>query len=305
MKHYETLGLKKNATEKEIRKAYRELSLKWHPDRNNGSKESEKKFKEICAAYEVLSDPDKRKVYDKYGESGLDGEVPPGFSGQPRPPGYGFHAGNAEDIFKSFFGTSNVFDVHDDIFSRHGRPRSHHRKQKPVYKDLWCDLEELFQGTVRNIKITRKNHINNTTEEEKLSVQIKSGWKDGTKITYPEKGDIHPGQKPCDIVFIIRERPHANFKRESDNLVYNMEISLKESLCGFSREIKHISGKTIKISNNPPKDIVVKPGDRKVIPNEGMFFKNSTNRGHLTVIFKVKFPTKISQSQIEILNDVL
>ncbi|XP_003382633.2 PREDICTED: dnaJ homolog subfamily B member 6-like isoform X2 [Amphimedon queenslandica] len=106
--YYETLGLSKNATEEEIKKAYRKLALKWHPDKNQDNvEEADKKFKEIAEAYEVLKDPEKRSLYDRYGKEGL------------KQGGFGGHAA-ASDIFEQFFGTNDVFAAFDKMFQEMG-----------------------------------------------------------------------------------------------------------------------------------------------------------------------------------------
>ena len=106
--YYETLGVSKGATSDEIKKAYRKLALKYHPDKNKGSKEAEEKFKEVAEAYEALHDPQKRDIYDRYGEEGLKGNIGASSSGFQMPEGFSFSF-DANETFRSVFGDSDPF----------------------------------------------------------------------------------------------------------------------------------------------------------------------------------------------------
>lgn len=131
--YYELLGISKDADLKEVKKAYRKLAMKYHPDKNPGNKESEEKFKEIAQAYEVLSDPDKRKTYDQFGKDGLSGHS---FT-------------SADDLFKNFFGGGSFFS---NFFG--GRPPV--RKTRDTVYPMSLPLEQLYNGVVKKIRVTRK-----------------------------------------------------------------------------------------------------------------------------------------------------
>lgn len=128
--YYDRLGITADADANQIKKAYRKLALKWHPDKNQDNKEAaEKKFKEISEAYDVLSDDSKKSIYDQYGKEGLDGNSGGGFSNRGSSSHGGFHFRNADDIFRSFFGTSNIFDLfEDDPFFGGGRRSGSQRR---------------------------------------------------------------------------------------------------------------------------------------------------------------------------------
>ncbi|XP_020553965.1 dnaJ homolog subfamily B member 3-like isoform X2 [Sesamum indicum] len=187
--YYKILQVDKNAKDDDLKKAYRKLAMKWHPDKNpNNKKEAEAKFKQISEAYEVLSDPQKRAIYDQYGEEGLKGQVPPPDASGPGgatffqtgdgPNVFRFNPRNADDIFAEFFGFSSPFGgmgggsgmrggsrftggsmFGDDIFSSFGETRpmsAGPRKAPPIEQKLPCSLEELYKGATKRMKISRE-----------------------------------------------------------------------------------------------------------------------------------------------------
>ena len=312
--YYKILGLSRGAStgEDEIKKAYRKMALKFHPDKNK-SPGAEEKFKEIAEAYEVLSDPKKRQIYDQYGEEGLKGRsfkekqkeltyvlytclfllFPGGMGGHGGGGGGGGHGGinsgfgssgsnftysfhgDPRATFAEFFGTSNPFEsffnMHDmfndnnDINSIHhhhhldpfgslggggggGTSRTPFRSQSfnvgshatpkkekvqdpPVEHDLYVSLEDILKGVTKRMKISRRVVSNDggiRKEEKVLTINVKPGWKSGTKITFQREGDQAPNKIPADIVFIIRDKPHPLFKREGADLRYTCKVTLKE-----------------------------------------------------------------------------
>lgn len=231
--YYNILGIPKNANDDEIKKAYRKLALKYHPDKNK-STGAEEKFKEIAEAYEVLSDKKKRDIYDAYGEEGLKGGIPGRqsnfgqenftytFHGDPRATFAQFF-GNT-DPFQDFFGFDDPFGGTDDnqpflrIFNMSTDNKSSNRQKQdpPIEYDLRVSLEEILTGCTKNMKITKKVLRNGRLqrEEKLLTINVKSGWKAGTRITFPKEGDQGTNKIPADLVFIIKDKPHHLFKRE-------------------------------------------------------------------------------------------
>lgn len=274
--YYKTLGISRSATEDEIKKAYRKLALKYHPDKNK-TKEAEEKFKEIAEAYEVLSDKKKKEVYDQYGEEGLKGGIGGGGNAGGPQFTYTFH-GDPRATFQQFFGTDNPFesffmggmglgghtgtgpmfydgddmDVDDHPFGSHfgmrssnpfrsqsftaGSPNINRSKPKqkdpPLEHDLYVSLEDVAKGCTKKMKISRKvlNPDGRTTrrEDKVLTINVKPGWKAGTKITFEKEGDQTPNSIPADISFIIRDKPHPLFKREGSDIRYTAKVTLKE-----------------------------------------------------------------------------
>ncbi|XP_002732367.1 dnaJ homolog subfamily B member 4-like [Saccoglossus kowalevskii] len=332
--YYKTLGISKDASDDAIKKAYRKMALKFHPDKNK-SPGAEEKFKEIAEAYEVLSDKKKREVYDQYGENGLKGGVPGASSNENF--SYTF-SGDPWATFETFFGGSNPFeemfsgmgsgmgrqemrmgpgmggpfgvsgfstvggepmDVSDGMGFNMGNFHQPGRsKQDPaVHHNLNVSLEDICKGCTKKMKISRKvlNADNRTTrmEDKLLEIQVKPGWKEGTKITFPKEGDQHPNRIPADIVFTIKDKPHQIFKRDGSNLLYTAKITLKEALCGTTIKIPALDGRSLRL----PVQEVIKPKTKRRISGEGLPFpKQPTRRGDLIVDFDIKFPDHLSDN---------
>jgi DnaJ homolog subfamily B member 4 len=236
--------------------AYRKLAMKWHPDKNPDNKDlAEKKFKEVSEAYDVLSDSQKRAIYDQFGEEGLK----EGFGGGAGrgggfPGGAGYHPRAADDIFAELFrgfggggggggsfgrrgggfGHEDMGDLFGGGSGGFGGMNGHHhqhqaqprrpKKDAAIEMALPCSLEELFVGGTRKMKISRRRVDPSSgqvrQESEIMTIDMKPGWKKGTKITFQEKGDEHQGRIPADVVFVIDEKPHPTFTRDGNNLIY-------------------------------------------------------------------------------------
>lgn len=269
--YYKILGIAKGASDDDIKKAYRKLALKYHPDKNKAPG-AEERFKEVAEAYEVLSDKKKRDIYDAYGEEGLKGGQSAGgggpsngnfqytFHGDPRATFAQFF-GNASPFstFFDFGGSNRMFNIHDDdmdvddpfaslgvggpprpggafrshSFNFHGSPnRNKDKLQDPAIEhDLYVSLEDITKGCMKKMKISRKvlQPDGTTKKEDKvLTINVKPGWKAGTKITFQREGDQGRNKIPADIVFIIRDKPHPLFKREGSDIRYTAKVTLKQ-----------------------------------------------------------------------------
>ncbi|EPZ35621.1 DnaJ-domain-containing protein [Rozella allomycis CSF55] len=320
--YYAILGIPKDADEDAIKKAYRKLALKWHPDRNPDSKElADKKFKELAEAYEVLIDKNKRQIYDQFGEEGLknSGGPPPGAGGRGFPQGFSFGGGgfrphSADFIFEQFFGGgfgggSSFMDVDDDFggspFGFGGGRSSKPKKAPAVQKHIQVSLEELYTGASKKMKVTRKVFDATgrpSTLEKILQIDIKPGWKSGTKVRFEGEGDeISPGNAQA-IEFVIEEKPHPVFKREGHDLHMNITLSLSEALTGFTKPITTVDGRTANISNVN----VTQPGQTMTYANAGMpNQKNPNQKGNLVIHFNVQFPSSLTDIQKDTIRKVL
>lgn len=338
--YYKILGLSKGASDDDIKKAYRKLALKYHPDKNK-AKEAEERFKEVAEAYEVLSDKKKRDIYDSYGEEGLKGGIP-GESGTSAPGGFTYtYHGDPRATFAQFFGNASPFEAffrgnqtmfafQDDemeadpfinitgsrgpggafrsqSFNFQGSPHRGKEKQDPAIEhDLYVTLEDIAKGCTKKMKISRKvlQPDGSTRSEDKvLTINIKPGWKAGTKITFPREGDQGHNKIPADIVFIIRDKPHSLFKREGSDIKYVARITLKQALCGCSVEVPTLAGQKIPLHFT---NEVVKPTTVRRLQGYGLPLpKEPSRKGDLIVNFDIKFPERLSQSTKDILYDTL
>ena len=334
--YYSVLKVNRSATEDDLKKSYRRLAMKWHPDKNPGDNkaEAEAKFKKISEAYEVLSDPQKRTIYDQYGEEGLKASADAGSSSSSMngSTNHRFNPRNAEDVFAEFFGSSKPFEGMGRAKSMRfqtegagtfggfgggteskfrlyndpvGASSSQPRKPPPVETKLTCTLPELYSGSTRKMKISRnivKSNGQLGTESEILTIDIKPGWKKGTKITFPDKGNEQPNQLAADLVFVIDEKPHDEYTREGNDLLIYQKIDLVDALAGTTVNLKTLDGRDLVIKLTD----VVTPGYELAIAKEGMpIVKENGRRGNLRIRFDVDFPKRLSSEQRQNIRKVL
>jgi DnaJ-class molecular chaperone len=204
--------------------------------------------------------------------------------------------------FSSGFG--NLGNMFGHSHSAENLP-SRMAKDPPIYRDLPISLEDLLNGTTKKMKITRNVTEGGMTFEQEnvLTVNIKKGWKAGTKITFAEEGDQKPGTTPADIIFVIKDKPHELFTRDSDNnLLYTCTMSLKDALTGTTAQIPTLEGKTESLQLNS----VIQPGTMKRIDGQGLPLPKTPNRrGDLIVTFEVRIPENLSQKEKEALGKML
>ena len=317
---YEILGVSNDASEMDIKKAYRTLSLKYHPDRNP-NEEAKSIFQSIGEAYETLSDQAKRNQYDmelRFGGGGggspfthmnsmdefseLNNIFNMMFGGQGRNPfaGMGGMEGGIPEmpgirIFHSSNGMPGGF--HSQMFHQIHRP-------EPIIKHLQITIEQSYQGCVVPIEIERWVLNNNvkTMENETLYLNIPQGIDDNEMIGIREKGHIVNGDIRGEVKISINVINNTEFKRNGLDLTYHKKISLKEALCGFSFEMIHLNGKKLCLNNNS-NPTVIKPNYKKVVPSMGMIRENST--GNMIIEFEVEFPEVLTQQQIEHISNIL
>jgi DnaJ family protein A protein 2 len=317
--YYETLGVEKDCSIGDIKKAYKKLAMKHHPDRGG----DEEKFKTITTAYEVLSDEEQRAKYDRFGKDGGGG------------------GGGGAVAMSQFFGGGG----------RGGGGRRV-RKGQPMVHPIEATLEDFYNGKVMKLAVTRQV-LENPDEEPKpcracdgrgvvvrirqlgpgmlqqmqsvcgecggegynvkmkkerkiLEVGIDKGMRHGTKIKFTGEADHKPGMQPGDVIFVLSQKPHAVFKRKGLSLIMRKEVTLKEALCGTSFVVKHLDGREIKCTTKAGD--VIEPDSFKVIEGEGMpMHENPFVKGKLVIQFVVKFPRpgELDKKVLESLDDLL
>jgi DnaJ-class molecular chaperone len=190
----------------------------------------------------------------------------------------------------------------------HGGGGGHARRQKQdptVQHDLPVSLEDICNGCTKKMKITRKivgSDGSVRTEDKVLTITVKPGWKNGTRITFPKEGDQLPGRVPADIAFVIRDKPHPKFKRDNSDIRYTQKISLRDALCGVNIKIPTLDGSTIPFKTTN----VIKPNSIERVPGQGLPNpKNGNKRGDLIVTFEVRFPDVLSPAAKELIANAL
>jgi DnaJ-class molecular chaperone len=297
--HYQTLGVAENASESEIKKAYRGLSLKYHPDKNSSS-EAQAKMHQINDAYSVLGDKEKKVQYDN--QRKFQGGGGPQFQNINK------EFGDMNNIFHSFFsqngmpGQPGPFQSNMRVF-RNGQPININMRPNNIGKTVHITLNQSYQGLNIPIEIERSVIRNNEkeTEKETVYVELPPGIDSNERITLKGKGNIM-NQMTSDVVITIQLQKHDMFERQGMDLIHKKEISLKEALCGTSVEFQHLNGKklTLNTKNNP---YIITPGYRHTAREYGMVRNNI--RGNLYIIFSIKFPSNLNDEQRETLEKIL
>lgn len=323
---YDALNVQRDATLNMIKKQYRKLALQYHPDRNSGKEkqQAEIKFKQISEAYEILSDPEKRQVYDKYGLQAVRESSASGASKMP-------------DIFESI----------PSFFGHRGRYENTHRRPKCVKVPL--TLEAMMNGATTTVTITRKEIIDRANietcsecggrgkiikmvqlgpgmmsqnialchqceglgklvdfidVEKVLTVTIPPGSSHGDTIPLRGMGDETVGspEEQGDVIVLLEAEKHEHFSKRGDHLVYKRKICLSEALCGLELKLLHPNGKHIVLRY----DEIIRPGVVKIVPDLGFPNKNNPlRRGHLLLEFSIQFPKKLSIKQKDLLAKLL
>ncbi|KAJ8271271.1 hypothetical protein COCON_G00101300 [Conger conger] len=296
---YDMLGVKPNVTADELKKAYRKLALKYHPDKNPTEGE---KFKQISQAYEVLSDAQKREVYDRGGGGRMHRE---------RRGKNVVHqlSVSLEDLYN---GASRKLAVQKNVIcdrcqGRGGRKGTVETCPSCRGSGVHVRLQQLGPGLVQQMssvcggcqgqgqrishrdrcktcngrKISRNKHV--------LELHIDKGMRDGQKMVFHGEGDQEPGLEPGDIIIVLDQKEHPVFTRDGQDLTMSMELQLVEALCGFQKPVQTLDNRTLLITSHPGE--LIRPGDKKCVLSEGMpMYRRPFEKGRLIIKFSVVFP---------------
>jgi len=338
--YYDILELKPSATDAQIKKAYRQFAKRYHPDKNKDDPAAADLFADIAEAYEVLSNPDKRQLYDTRGKEGLDGSRPAG--------------GGGDSFFSSFFGGA------------FGQKPQHQLKTPDVVVPLMVTLEDLYNGRVIEIEVSNQRicpHCRGSGADTRQDVQkcsacggsgvlltrhqiapgmfqqiqrqceacqgqgkliktrchvchghkvvdgthtytveVEKGMYAGQHINIARAGDQRPDMTPGDIKFELHTTPHPRFSRQGEHLHTSLQISLREALLGFHQKIAHLDDQYVTIE----RDEISQPGEVVTLAGKGMpHHEISSEFGNLYVTLQVVFPTTLSSTQKQGLKSLL
>ena len=307
MTHYDVLGIPKDSTESAIKKAYRELSFKNHPDRNP-SPEASAKMQQINEAYEVLSDPQKRSEYDTpESVSTLDDIINELFKrDQGQNPFHMFHqvhmGPRVQVHMRQGHQPINIFEMMQNMNMGENIHFEDMSRPDPLDVEMEITLEQAYKG--HNTPITIDRQVNNgkyiATEQERVYVNTPPGIDNGEIIQMEEKGHVLRNHKSVLRVH-IKIKPHEVFERKGLQLFYKHSLTFKESICGFDFTIQQLDGTALKIKNNIGN--VIQNMDEKVLKGKGMTRDGTT--GELFLQFKVLPSKTLTEEQVEALLKVL
>jgi DnaJ-class molecular chaperone len=238
--YYSILGVRRDASEKEIKQAYRRRARQYHPDVNPGDAAAEQKFKEISEAYSVLGNSESRKKYDRFGHQAFSGGFDPAFA--PGGNFGGFQTGNFKDFFA---GRGNFTEGFGSIFEEFfggGRQRGQEasRRGQDLEQTVEISFEEAMRGTTTQVQLTRHDG-----SVERLQVKIPPGVDRGSKVRLAGKGEagVHGGAAG-DVYIVMQVRPHAYFGRQGSDILCEVPVTLTEAMLGAKIEVPTIDGKT-------------------------------------------------------------
>ena len=323
--YYEVLGVPETASQEEIKKAYRKLSLQYHPDRNANSAESTTKFQSISAAYDVIGDESKRRQHDmqskmQFAPGGMPFHFPPNNMGANHMGGgmpTFFTTGGGDfdpsDILNfmsnNFFGQGggikidgNGIRVGGNVFNM-DTMKQRLAKPTPIIKTETINLSKAYTGYNMPIEITRwivEGDVKRD-ETETIYIPIPPGVDNNEIIILRDKGNILNENNKGDIKVFIKILNDTEFVRNGLDLILNKTISLKDALCGFTFEMNFLDGRNFKLNNNVGN--IITHNYNKVIPGLGM--KRDDHFGNLLINFSVTFPDQLSAEQIEALRKIL
>ncbi len=274
--YYEVLGVGRNASPEEIKRAYRKVALKYHPDKNPGDKTAEEKFKEASNAYDVLSDPEKRKIYDIRGHAGVHNA---GFQGYT----------NFEDIFTNFGDVFGDFgDVFGDVFSRENPTGFGPQRRGNLRTRLTILFEESILGTEKRIQVNDRT----------LTIKIPPGIKDDQSLRLASQGDLNASGQRGSLIVKIAVQPHPNFKRENLDLVTQATVPFTTAALGGKVRVPTLKGHIdlkIPAGTQPEQQLRVRGGG---------VVDSSKRKGDLRVQIKIEIPRSLTRKQKELLKEL-
>lgn len=293
--YYQALEVSRSASQDEIKKAYRKLAKKYHPDARPDDQDAAAKFKEIQEAFDVLGDADKRKHYDRFGTAGPSPGAGPRGGGQTWSTG-GSGPIDLSDLFGGSFG--GQVDL-GDIFGNGGAGAGRGRGRSQAGRDIQAELEVPFriaaEGGTQDIRLDRAGSA------EHLSVKIPAGVDTGSVIRLAGQGEPgHRGGPPGDLLVTVRVAPHAYFRREGSNLLLDLPLSLTEAALGAKVEVPTLSEGSVMLTIPPG----TSSGAKLRLRGKGVFDRATKERGDQYVVVKIVVPSRLSDKAKELLHEL-
>lgn len=319
--YYNILGLSRSATDKDIKAAYRRLARQYHPDVNPGNKAAEERFKMINEAHEILSDPDKRKKYDQYGEGWQEADRFAeaarqqgggwNFTQQPGGQSFRFEEGDLESIFGDILGGRRGGGF--------GQRTTRTRRGRDIEHPIEISLEEAYNGTARNISIQSEvpcsacrgtGRIQNlpcsvcrgagvVPQIKRLEVKIPAGVNNGSRVRIAGKGEPGPAGSPAgDLYLIISVQPHHTFQRKDDDLYVDVPTALTTAMLGGEVQVPTLRGTKLALRIPPETQ------NERIfrLTGQGMPHLGDSSRGDLLVTIKVTLPSGLSSEERALFN---
>lgn len=335
--YYEVLGVDRNASESDLKKSYRQMALKYHPDKNPGNHEAEEKFKEAAEAYEALRDPEKRGIYDQFGHEGLKGK------------GFGGGFGGFEDIFSTFGDLFGDFfgggggqrtgaDLRTDVTISFEQAAFGIEKSVEVRKHVPCQTckgsrckpgtSPVYCGTCRGTgQVVRSQGFFSLQspcpqchgtgqiikdpcrtchgegveiDKKEISVNIPAGVDDGSRLRLRGEGEAAPGMPAGDLYVFVHVQAHDFFHREGQDIYCQLNISFSQAALGADMEVTLLDDKTKTISITPG----TQSGDRYRIEGAGIPQIRGRGRGNQIIQLIVETPKKLNKKQKELLHEL-
>jgi DnaJ-class molecular chaperone len=294
---YDVLGVARNATEADIKRAYRKLAKQYHPDQNKGNKDAETRFKEVQEAYDVLSDKDKRARYDQFGHAGID----PRFGGGSwtASEGEGVDLSDFADIFnmgggggESPFGRG----IFEQIFGGRvgGGPRVRvHRPARDIEHEVPLTFEQAVRGTTLDLEIALDG------SRQRIAVHVPAGVRDGQTIRVRGQGELGTRGQAGDLHVICRVQPHAYFRREGDDIYLDVPVTISEAALGAKIDLPTIDGvRTVTIPPGTPS------GAKLRLAGLGAPNPKDGRRGDHYAVIKIVPPPRPTAEQRKLLEEL-
>ena len=313
---YKVLGVDEKASKDEIKRSYRTLQMKFHPDKNNNSQDAVNMTQKLNEAYETLGDDEKREEYDATrnnpflrGGSNVDVQMDDiinmMFGGMGIPGmnmgGMNMGMGGMNMGGMNMAGLPPGTKIH---FFQGGNPMNFQQLQKPqsINKNIVIKLSQVLTGATIPLEIERWLMENGMKvfETETIYVTVPKGVDDGEMVLLKDKGNVMNENCKGDIKIFVKIENDSIFRRVGLDLVLEKKITLKEALCGFSFEINYINGKSYTLNNNVGN--IIPHGFKKVIPSMGL--ERDQHKGNMVIEFNVQFPEKLSESVITSLKNI-